>query len=121
MRNDVKDIYFKGADDKNLEEFTDRFLSGGLFWIYIAINGKKDWSNIYKRLSKRKRSLFEKEYNKAFLFANAYRELTRLFLGKEIILKNLFLPHDAEKWPERFIKNNRADELRWKEVLELIA
>ncbi len=121
MKNNVKDIYFNGADDKNLEEFTERFLSKGLFWLYIAINEKKGWGNIYRRLSKHKRFLFKNEYNKAFLFTKTYRELTRLFLGKDIILKNLFLPKEAEKWPERFVKYNRVDESRWKEVLELIA
>ena len=120
MKKDIlKKIYFHGADDRNLEEFTNRFLSSGLFWTYIALNPPKQWDLIFKKLSRKKKSLFVNEYNKAFFFTRTYRELTKLFLGREIILKNLFLPHSAEISPENFIKSNRADDLRWKEALEL--
>ncbi len=120
MKDAVKEIYFRGADDKDIKKFTESFLTGGLFWIYIAINPKKDWKSIYQSLSKERQLLFKEEYNKAFLLSKSYRELTKLFLGREILLKNYFLPKEAEILPDRFIKYNRADELRWKEVLELI-
>jgi hypothetical protein len=67
MKKDIlKKIYFHGADDRNLEEFTNRFLSSGLFWTYIALNPAKQWDLIFKKLSKKKKSLFVNEYNKAF-------------------------------------------------------
>jgi len=122
MKKDIlKKIYFQGADDKNLEKFTKRFLSSGLLWIYIALNSKKHWDSIFKKLKGGNRYLFIGEYNKAFLFTRSYKELTKLFLGKEIVLKNIFLPHSVETTPERFLKFNRSDDLRWKEVLELIS
>lgn len=117
----IKKIYFKGADDKDLEVFIERFLKSGLFWIYIAVNTEKRWKFIYEKLSKNKKSAFKNEYNKAFLFCKAYKELTKLFAGKEFNLENLFLPYEAEKWPEKFIKFERADELKWKEIIELAA
>lgn len=120
-RNRLREIYFHDADDRNLEEFTINFLQSGLLWIYIALNSKKQWELVFKKLNKKNKYLFIKEYNKAFLFTRTYRELTRLFLGKEIILKNLFLPLSAETHPEGFIKFNRSDDLRWKEALELIS
>ncbi|MBI5043317.1 MAG: hypothetical protein HZC10_05720 [Nitrospirae bacterium] len=121
MKNAVKKIYFQGADDKDMKNFADRFLNSGLFWIYIAINPKKDWKSLYQNLSKEKQILFKDEYNKAFLLSRSYRKLTKLFLGRGISLKNYFLPKEAETEPDKFIKYNRADELRWKEVLELIS
>lgn len=121
MKNTVKKIYFQGADDKDLKGFADRFLNSGLFWIYIAINPKKDWSSLYQNLSREKQRLFKNEYNKVFLLSSSYRELTKLLLGREISLKNYFLPDEAKAQPDNFIKYNRADELRWKEVLELIS
>lgn len=117
----IKEIYFKGADDKDLEIFTERFLKSGLFWIYIAVNAEKRWYFIYEKLPKNKKSAFKNEYNKAFLFCKAYKELTKLFAGKEFNLKNLFLPREAEKWPEKFIKFKKNDELKWKEIIELAA
>lgn len=120
-RKIVKDIYFNGAGDKNLKVFTESFLRSGLLWTYIAINPKKNWKHIYKSLSEHKKRVFKNEYNKAFLFCKIYRELTRLFIGKEIQLKNLFLSEEAETWPEKYIKYERVDEFRWKEVLELVA
>ena len=120
-KNIIKEIYFKGADDKDLGVFTGRFLKSGLFWIYIAINTEKNWEFIYEKLPKDKKSAFKNEYNKAFLFCKAYKELTKLFAGKEFNLKNLFLPREAEIWPEKFIKFERADELKWKEIIELAA
>lgn len=122
MKKDIlRKIYFNGADDGNLEEFTKRFLSNGLLWIYIALNPRKKWSSVFEKLSKKNKSLFINEYNKAFLFTRTYRELIKAFLGKEIILENIFLPHSAETTPESFIKFNRPDDLRWKEALELIS
>lgn len=117
----IKEIYFKGADDKDLEIFTERFLNSGLFWIYIALNTDKKWKFIYEKLPKDKKSAFKNEYNKAFLFCKAYKELTKLFIGKELCPENLFLPGEAEIWPEKFIKLERADELKWKEIIELAA
>lgn len=117
----IKEIYFKGADDKDLEIFIERFLKSGLFWIYIAVNTEKKWKFIYEKLPKNKKSAFKNEYNKAFLFCRAYKELTKLFIGKELCPKNLFLPHEAEIWPEKFIKLERADDLKWKEIIELAA
>lgn len=122
MKNDLlKKVYFHNADDRNLEEFTNRFLPSGLLWIYIALNPKKQWEAVFEKITKRNKPLFINEYNKAFLFTRIYRELTKLFLGKEIILENHFLPYSAEASPESFIKSNRADDLRWKEVLELMS
>ena len=121
MKNAVKEIYFQGADDKDLKSFAERFLNSGLFWIYIAINPKKDWKSLYQYLSKEKQILFKNEYNKAFLLSRSYKKLAKLFLGREILLKNYFLLKEAETEPDKFIKYNRADELRWKEVLELIS
>jgi hypothetical protein len=122
MKKDIlKKIYFNDVDDSNIKEFTVRFLSGWLLWIYIAVNPEINWSLIFEKLSKRNKSLFINEYNKAFLFTRIYRELTKLYLGKEIILKNIFFPHSAETFPEGFIKSNQPDDLRWKEVLEVIS
>jgi len=122
MRKDIlKKIYFQGTDDKDLEKFTKRFLSSGLLWIYIALNSKKHWGSVFKKLKGKNRYLFIDEYNKAFLFTKTYKELTKLFLGKEIVLKNIFLSHTAEIAPERLLKFNRSDDLRWKEALELIS
>lgn len=120
-RHLLKKVYFNGADDRNLERFTLRFLSSGLLWVYIALNPERRWGDIFTGLDKKDKSLFIEEYNKAFFFTRTYKELTRLFLGKEIILKNLFLPSDAETSPEGFIKFNRSDDLRWKETLELVS
>lgn len=120
MKNAVKKIYFQGADDKDMKSFAQRFLKSGLFWIYIAINPRRDWRSLYQNLSKEKQILFRHEYNKAFLLSRSYRRLTKLFLGREISLKNHFLPKEAETEPDNFIRYNKADELRWKEVLELI-
>lgn len=117
----LKRIYFHDADDSNLEEFTVKSLSSSLFWIYIALNSKRQWDVVFKKLSRRNKPLFIREYNKAFLFTKTYRELTKLFLGRNITLKNLFLPPAAETHPDQFIKFNRSDDLRWKEALELIS
>lgn len=122
MKKDIlKKIYFHDADDRNLEDFTSRFLSSGLLWIYIALNPEKQWELIFENLSKNQRAKFISEYNKAFLFTRTYKEFTKLCLGKTITLKNLFLPHSAETSPEGFIKINRSDDLRWKEALELMS
>lgn len=122
MKKDIlKKIYFQDADDRDLEKFTKQFVSSGLLWIYIALNSKKHWDSVFKKLKGKNRYLFIGEYNKAFLFSKTYRELTKLFLGKEIILKNIFLPHAAGTAPDRFLQFNRSDDLRWKEVLELIS
>ncbi|MBI4690243.1 MAG: hypothetical protein HY754_08265 [Nitrospirae bacterium] len=117
----LKKVYFHGADDRNLEEFTNRFLSSGLLWIYIALNPKKKWEIVFKKIDKKNRPLFINEYNKAFFFTGTYRELTKLFLRREIILKNLFLPDPAEKFPQNFLRPGSSDDLRWKEALELIS
>lgn len=120
MKNNIlKKVYFQNANDRNLEDFTNRFLSSGLLWIYIALNPKRKWDLVFEKLNKKNKSLFISEYNTAFLFTRTYRELSKLFLGREIILKNIFLPHSAENFPENFVKHNRSDELRWKEALEL--
>ena len=119
-RHLLKKVYFNNADDRNLERFTLRFLSSGLLWIYIALNPEKKWSHVYTELAKKDKSLFIKEYNKAFFFTMTYKELTRLFLGKEIVLKNLFLSPSAETSAEALLRFNRLDDLRWKEALELI-
>lgn len=117
----IKEIYFNGADDQDLEIFTRRFLKNGLFWVYIAINTEKRWKSLYKKLPKNEKSAFKNEYNKAFLFCKTYKELTKLFAGKEFDLKNLFLPGEAGIRPEKFIKFERVDELKWKEIIELAA
>jgi len=119
-RHLLKKVYFNNADDRNLERFTLRFLSSGLLWIYIALNPEKKWSHVYTELAKKDKSLFIKEYNKALFFTRTYKELTRLFLGKEIVLKNLFLSPSAETSAEALLRFNRSDDLRWKEALELI-
>ena len=120
MKNNIlKKVYFKNANDRNLEDFTNRFLSSGLLWIYIALNPKRKWDSVFEKLNKKNKPLFISQYNTAFLFTKTYRELSKLFLGREIILKNIFLPHSAENFPENFVKHHRADELRWKEALEL--
>lgn len=120
-KNILRKIYFHDADDRDLEKFTKLFLSSGLLWIYIALNSKKHWDSIFKKLKGKNRYLFIGEYNKAFLFTKTYKELTKLFLGNEIVLKNIFLPYSAGTAPDRFLKFNRSDELRWKEALELIS
>jgi len=117
----LKKVYFNNADDRNLERFTLKFLSSGLLWVYIALNPERKWGHIFTGLDKKDKSLFIKEYNKAFFFTKTYKELTRLFLGKKIVLKNLFLPPSAETSPEVLLKFNRSDDLRWKEALELIS
>jgi len=119
-RHLLKKVYFNNADDRNLERFTLRFLSSGLLWIYIALNPGKKWSHVYTKLDKKDKSLFINEYNKALFFTRTYKELTRLFLGKEIVLKNLFLSPSAETSAEALLRFNRSDDLRWKEALELI-
>ncbi|GBD98454.1 hypothetical protein BMS3Abin07_00468 [bacterium BMS3Abin07] len=122
MKRDIlKKIYFNGGDDRDLDGFVEKFLPDGLLWIYIALNSEKPWEDVSGRLEKKKKALFVQEYNKAFLFSRSYRELARLFLGREIILHNLFLPHRAEAEPELFMRFERADDLRWKEVLELMS
>jgi hypothetical protein len=117
----LKKIYFQNIDDKDLNGFVIRFLSSGLLWIYIALNPRKQWKLVYDRLNKKQQQIFVNEYNKAFLFSCSYKELTKLFLGKKITLKNLFLPHFAETSPEGFIKFNLSDDRKWKEVLELVS
>jgi len=117
----LKKIYFQNADDSNPKEFTAKYLSSGLLWIYIALNPEKQWAAILEKLPKNKKSKFISEYNKAFLFTKTYKELTKLFIGREIILKNLFLPYRAEISPDKFIKFTRSDDLRWKEALELVS
>lgn len=119
--NILKKIYFQNTDDKNLDEFVIRFLSSGLLWVYIALNPGKQWKSVYEKLNKKQQKIFTNEYNKAFLFTRSYKELSKLFLGKKITLKNLFLPRSAETSPESFIKFSRSDDLRWKEVLELVS
>lgn len=122
MKNDlVRKIYFYNADDKDLEKFTARFLSGGLLWVYIALHPDKKWKLIFKKLNGKDKVLFIKEYNKAFLFTRMYTVLTKLSIGHEIKLCNLFLPPSAKGFPEAFIRADRADELRWKEILELMS
>lgn len=120
MKYGVREIYFHGANDRDLLDFIDEFVSSGLFWIYIVANPKKEWERIYKRLAKNKLSLFKKEYNKAFLLVNSYKEFTKLFLGKKIDLKNLFLRRAAMNTPEMFIGYDKTDELRWREIIELM-
>ncbi len=122
MKKDIlKKIYFQDADDRDLEKFTKQFVSSGFLWIYIALNSKKYRDSVFKKLKGENRYLFIGEYNKAFLFTKTYKELTKLFLGKEIVLQNIFLPHSAEIAPERLLKFNRSDDLRWKDALELIS
>lgn len=122
MKKDIlKKVYFHNADDRDLEDFTSRFLSGGLFWIYIALHPEKQWKLVFESLSKDQKTKFISEYNKAFLFTRTYKEFTKLCLGRPITLKNLFLPRSAKISPESFIKITRSDELRWKEALELIS
>jgi len=117
----IRDIYFNLADDRNLLLFTDKFLDSGLLWIYIAVSPEKEWGQVYDKLSKNKKPVFRNEYNKAFLICYTYRELSKLFLGKELHLKNLFMLKETEILPEKFVKLEKVDELRWKEVIELIA
>lgn len=117
----IRDIYFNGANDRNLMEFTGKFLGSGLIWVYIAISPEREWDKVYKKLPQHKKKSFRNEYNKAFLFCNIYKELSKLYIGKKFELKNLFLPQDAETGPEEFVKFEKSDELRWKEVLELAA
>lgn len=118
-KNILKKIYFQNRSDRNLKEFTTRFLSSGLLWVYIGLNSKKRWKRIFKTLNADQKAQFIREYNKAFLLSNTYKEFTKLCLGKTITLKNLFLPHSAGKIPESFTELNRSDHLRWKEVLDL--
>ena len=122
MKNDlVRKIYFDNAKDKDIGKFTVRFLSSGMLWVYVALNPGKEWKLVFKKLNKKDKALFRREYNKAFLFTQIYRTLTKLSIGCEIKLCNLFLPPSAKKFPEAFIKANKADDLRWKEILELIS
>lgn len=117
----INDIYFQGADDRDIFLFTERFLEGGLFWIYIAINPGRNWEQAYEKLSRDKKPVFRNEYNKAFLICNTYKNLSRLFLKKELHLENLFLVHRDGHSFEEIIRLERADESRWKEALELAA
>jgi len=117
----INDIYFLGSDDRDIFTFTERFLESGLFWIYIAINPGRDWKKAYEKLSRDKKPVFRNEYNKAFLICNTYKHLSRLFLKKELHIKNLFLLHVDRHLFEEIIKLERADESRWKEALELAA
>ncbi len=122
MKKDVlKKVYFHDEDDRNLDEFVSRFLESGLLWIYIGLSPRREWGLVYEKLKRKDKLIFINEYNKAFLFTRTYSELTRLFLGKEIILKNIFLPRSAETNPERFVRSSRSDDMRWKEVLESIS
>lgn len=117
----VIDIYFQGADDSDIGAFTSRFLEGGLFWIYIAINPERGWAHVYEKLPENKKPVFRNEYNRAFLFCNIYKELSKLFIGKALKPENLFLPAEAAILPEKFVKYERSDDSRWKEALELAA
>ena len=117
----IIDIYFNRADDRNLLSFTDKYLDSGLLWIYIAVSPEKEWGQVYDKLAKNKKLVFRNEYNKAFLICYTYKELSKLFLGKELNLKNLFMFKETEILHEKFVKLEKADELRWKEVIELIA
>ncbi len=122
MKNNlVRKIYFNNEEDKNLDKFTVRFLSSGMLWVYVALNPGKEWKLVFKKLNKNKKALFMRKYNKAFLFTRIYRTLTKLSIGHEIKLCNLFLPSSAKNSPEAFLKAGRADDLRWKENLELIS
>ena len=103
-KNILKKVYFPDTDDRNLEGFTVKTLSSGVLWIYIALNPNKQWHTICKALNKKDKTIFTNEYNKAFLYTQTYKEFTKLFLGKKIILKNLFLPCSAEYFPDNFIK-----------------
>jgi hypothetical protein len=115
----INDIYFQGADDRNIFEFTERFLESGLFWIYIAINPGRKWDRLYEKLPRDKKQVFKDEYNKAFIICNTYKNLSKLFLKKEVHIKNLF---HGDKIPlEKLIRLERADVSRWKEALELAA
>src|SRR3989337_3495709 len=115
------DIYFNRADDRNLLSFADQFLNSGLLWIYIAVSPEKEWGQVYDKLAKNKKLVFRNEYNKAFLICYTYRELSKLFLGKELHLKNLFMFKETEIVPDKSVKLEKVDELRWKEVIQLIA
>ncbi len=72
MKKDILSIYFEGADDRSLRSFCDRFIAGGQFRIYIALNAKKKWELLYEWFPENKKCIFKKEYNKAFLFCNTY-------------------------------------------------
>lgn len=102
-------------------EFAGRFLRSGLLWAYIALNPEREWDKVFKKLPRHKKTFFREEYNKAFLFCNMYKELSKLYIGKQLELRNLFLPKGAEAVPEEFVEFEISDELRWKEVLELAA
>ncbi|MBI5664898.1 MAG: hypothetical protein HZC49_07410 [Nitrospirae bacterium] len=117
----INDIYFHGADDRNIFAFTERFLESGLFWIYIALNPARKWDQAYENLPKDKKQVFRNEYNKAFVICNTYKNLSRLFLKKELHVKDLFLLHGDGIPFETVIRLERADESRWKEALELAA
>ena len=120
-RKKINTIYFHGADDKNIFTFTESFLEIGLFWIYIALNPGRKWEQVYENLSKYEKPAFRNEYNKAFSICNTYKNLSKLFLKKELHLKNLFLlPKDGTAF-NQLVRLERADESRWKEVLELTA
>lgn len=120
-RKRIRDIYFNQADDRNLLSFTVKFLESGLLWIYIAVSPEKEWGQIYDKLAKNKNLVFRNEYNKAYLICYTYKELSKLFLGKALNLKNLFMFKETDIFHEKFVKLEKADELRWKEVIELIA
>ncbi|MBI4849709.1 MAG: hypothetical protein HY808_14260 [Nitrospirae bacterium] len=117
----INDIYFHGADDRDVFAFTEKFLVSGLFWIYIAINSGREWKQVYEKLSQDNKPVFRNEYNKALLICNTYKNLSKLFLKKELHLKNLFLLHEDEILFNKLVKLEKADESRWKEALELAA
>lgn len=117
----IRDIYFDSFDDGNLVEFTRKFLEGGLLWIYIAFNPEREWEKVFKKLPEQKKDVVQENYNKAFLFCNIYKELSKLYIGKKLESGNLFLPEVAETVPEEFVKFEKSDDSRWKEVLELAA
>jgi hypothetical protein len=115
----INDIYFQGADDRDIFAFTERFLESGLFWIYIAINPGRKWDKVYEKLPTDKKPAFRNEYNKAFLVCDTYKHLSKLFLKKELHIENLFL---GDRIPsDKYVRLERADEARWKEALELAA
>lgn len=122
MKTDlVRKIYFNNAEDKDLDKFTIKFLSSDLLWVYIALHPRKRWDLVFERLNKKDKALFVKEYNKAFLFTRIYRILVKFSVGHEIKLINLFLPSSANNSPELFVKAEREDDMRWKEIVALIS
>ncbi len=122
MKKDLlKKAYFDDADDTDIETFTLSFLPGGLFWLYIALNPQRKWKLVHGKLDKGNKALFERQYNKAFLFTRTYGILTRLSLSHKIALSNLFLPRSADTLPEAYVRADKADDFRWKEALDLMS